>query len=105
MRQGVRVAQATLGATMGVAASTGTAAAAGDIHLEVRREGSLAATLTWTGGRGPYDLLIDPTNPGDEGYVKPGIGDTSITIPAEPNRGYCYQVFGSDGSISARVCL
>jgi hypothetical protein len=31
------------------------------IDLEVTRTGSLAMTLTWSGGSGPYDVMIDPS--------------------------------------------
>jgi hypothetical protein len=36
-------------------------ASADAIDLQVTRNGSLAMTLTWSGGSGPYDVLIDPT--------------------------------------------
>jgi hypothetical protein len=76
---------------------------ANDIELEVRRNGSLAATLRWSGGTGPYDVLIDPA--AGEGRYTTDVDDRTITVAAEPRVGYCFQVFGSDRSKSSRECL
>jgi hypothetical protein len=73
---------------------------AGGIDLEVSRNGSLAMTLTWSGGSGPYDVLIDPTK--GEGRYEADIDDTTITVATEPDRGYCFEVFGSDGAETAK---
>lgn len=73
------------------------------INLDVTRNGSLAATLTWSGGSGPYDVLIEPTK--GERYYETGVDETRITLAADPDRGYCFEVFGSDGSESRRECL
>jgi hypothetical protein len=68
----------------------------GTIDLRVTRNGSLAMTLTWSGGSGPYDVLIDPTT--GEGRYEADIDDTTITVATEPDRGYCFEVFGADGA-------
>ena len=73
------------------------------IDLNVSRRGSLAMTLTWSGGSGPYDVLIDPSK--GEGVFESGIDDTTLTVPAEPDRGYCFEVFGADGAESGRECV
>lgn len=80
-----------------------TGAAADAIALDVERNGSLAVTLTWAGGAGPYDVLIDPST-GDGSYES-GVDDTTLTVAAEPDRSYCFEVYGSDGSASDRECL
>jgi len=71
-------------------------ASARAIDLEITRTGSLAMTLTWSGGSGPYDVLIDPTT--GSGRYESDIDDTTITVATEPDRGYCFEVFGSDGA-------
>jgi hypothetical protein len=73
------------------------------IDLKVTRTGSLAMTLTWSGGSGPYDVLIDPSK--GEGRYESDIDDTSLTTATEPDRDYCFEVFGSDGSQSGRECV
>jgi hypothetical protein len=73
------------------------------IDLKVSRTGSLAMTLTWSGGSGPYDVLIDPSK--GEGRYESDVDDTSLTVATEPDRDYCFEVFGSDGSESGRECV
>jgi hypothetical protein len=73
------------------------------IDLEVKRRGSLAATLTWSGGAGPYKVLIDPSK--GAGSYESGIDETTLTVAAEPDRGYCFEVFGADGAKSSRECV
>jgi hypothetical protein len=78
-------------------------AGADAIDLEVARNGSLAMTLTWSGGSGPYDVLIDPSK-GEESYES-GIDETTLTVATEPDRSYCFEVFGSDKSESSKECV
>lgn len=73
-----------------------TTASADAIDLQVTRNGSLAMTLTWSGGSGPYDVLIDPTT--GAGRFESDVDDTTITVATEPDRGYCFEVFGADGA-------
>jgi hypothetical protein len=73
------------------------------IDLEVTRNGSLAMTLTWSGGNEPYDVLIEPSK--GEGRYESGIDETTLTVATEPDRGYCFEVFGSDGSESGNECV
>src|SRR5690606_5956452 len=76
--------------------------AAEAIDLEVTPNGLLAMTLSWSGGTGPYDVMIEPSK--GQGRYESGIDDTSITVATEPDRDYCFQVFGSDGSQSNQEC-
>jgi hypothetical protein len=73
-----------------------TTVSADAIDLQVTRNGSLAMTLTWSGGSGPYDVLIDPTT--GAGRFESDVDDTTITVATEPDRGYCFEVFGADGA-------
>jgi hypothetical protein len=84
-------------------ASAKTSAAADSIALDVERNGSLAVRLSWSGGAGPYDVLIDPSK--GEGSYESGVDDTELTVAAEPDRSYCFEVYGSDGSASDRECV
>jgi hypothetical protein len=77
--------------------------AAAAIDVEVTPNGLLAMTLTWSGGTGPYDVMIDPSK--GQGRYESGIDDTSLTVATERDRDYCFQVFGSDGSESGRECV
>ncbi|QYN41175.1 hypothetical protein K1T35_48425 (plasmid) [Pseudonocardia sp. DSM 110487] len=78
-------------------------AAANGINLEVARQGSLATRLTWSGGSGPYDVLIDPSV-GSSRYES-DIDDTTMVVATEPGRENCFTVFGSDRTESERTCL
>jgi hypothetical protein len=73
------------------------------IDLEVTPNGLLAMTLSWSGGTGPYGVMIEPSK--GQGRYESNIDDTSITVATEPDRDYCFQVFGSDGSQSNQECM
>jgi hypothetical protein len=95
---------ATTVETQAVSRATENAGADAEaIDLKVTRNGSLAMTLTWSGGSGPYDVLIDPSK--GEGRYESDVDDTTLTVATEPDRDYCFEVFGSDGSESGRECL
>jgi hypothetical protein len=75
--------------------------AAARIDLDVTRNGRLLTALTWSGGSGPYEVWIDPS---EGSTVVDFVDETSLNVPTESGLDYCFQVFGADGSESGREC-